>query len=120
MPQAAPGRSWLGFSVVQSTSDSWFSTDIMSATAFAKKLPEFASCDTACRQNALIELCFNMRGKWVALNVARRLIQEQSWADVRQDLLGTLWAREVQPHGFDTPGRATRIADYFLTGEYPS
>jgi GH24 family phage-related lysozyme (muramidase) len=120
MPQAAPGRSWLGFSVVQSTSDSWFSTDIMSATAFAKKLPEFASCDTACRQNALIELCFNMRGRWVAFNVARRLIQEQSWADVRQDLLGTLWAREVQPHGFDTPGRATRIADYFLTGEYPS
>jgi hypothetical protein len=31
-----------------------------------------------------------------------------------------LWAKEVQPDGFEKPGRATRIANYFLTGEYPS
>lgn len=120
LPHAAPGRSWKGFSVIQSTSDSWFNTDIVSAIAFAKRLPEYASCDTSCRQNALTELCFNMRGKWEAWGPTRAAITAKEWQTVHDHLLASLWAREVQPHGFDKPGRATRIANYFLSGEYPS
>jgi GH24 family phage-related lysozyme (muramidase) len=120
MPIAAPGRSWAGFTVVQSTSDKWFVTDILSASAFAKRLPEYESCDTPCRQNALIELCFNMRGRWDAWVPTRAAIKAKEWQTVHDHLLASLWAKEVQPHGLDTPGRATRIADYFLNGEYPN
>ena len=120
LPPAAPGRSWQGFTVIQSTSDKWFTTDVLSAMAFAKKLPEYDSCDTDCRRNALTELCFNMRGKWEKWGPTRALITAQDWQGVHDHLLASLWAKEVQPHGFDKPGRATRIANYFLIGEYPN
>jgi len=119
MPPAAPGRSWAGFTVVQSTSDSWFSTDIMNAIHLALKWPELDSCDTQCRKNALYEIAFNMGGRWTQFGPTRALITEKSWQGVHDHLLASEWAKEVQPHGFDTPGRATRIAGYFLTGAYP-
>lgn len=120
MPRSAPGRSWKGFTIPQSTSDRWFNTDIMNAMKFAQKWGEFASCDTPCRQNALYELAFNMGGKWEKWGPTRAAITAKEWQTVHDHLLASLWAREVQPHGFDKPGRATRIANYFLTGEYPN
>lgn len=120
MPRPAPGRSWEGFTVIQSTSDRWFSTDILSAMGLAARWPEFESCDTECRKNALTELAFNMGGKWEKWGPTRTLITEKNWQGVHDHLLGSLWAKQVQPHGLDKPGRATRIAGYFLTGEYPS
>jgi GH24 family phage-related lysozyme (muramidase) len=120
MPRPAPGRSWEGFTVVQTTSDRWFNDDVLSAIAFAKKLAEYPSCDTAARQNALYELCFNMRGKWDAWGPTRAAIKAKEWQTVHDHLLASLWAKEVQPHGLDKPGRATRIANYFLSGEYPN
>jgi GH24 family phage-related lysozyme (muramidase) len=120
MPRAAPGRSWEGFSVVQSTSDRWFNTDIMTAMALAKKWPEFPKCDTDCRRNALTEIAFNMSGRWGTFVHARAAIEAQDWQKVHDELLNSEWARQVQPHGLDKPGRATRIANYFLSGEYPN
>lgn len=120
MPQAAPGRSWEGFSVIQSTSDRWFSTDIVNAMNLAKKWREFPYCDTDCRRNALIEIAFNMGGRWAQFEPTRDLIVAQKWQEVHDHLLGSLWAKQVQPHGLDKPGRATRVAGYFLTGEYPN
>lgn len=112
MPQPAPGRSWEGFTVIQSTSDRWFVTDIVSAMLYAKNLPEYNSCDTACRQNALVELCFNMRGRWSTFVHARAAIEAKDWQRAHDELLSSLWAKEVH-------ARATRIANYFLTGSYP-
>jgi hypothetical protein len=120
MPPAAPGRSWDGFTIPQSTSDRWFSTDIMNAMRLASRWPEYVSCDTPCRQNALIEIAFNMGGRWEQFGPTRAAITAKEWQTVHDHLLASLWAKEVQPHGLDTPGRATRIAGYFLTGEYPS
>lgn len=120
MPRPAPDRSWKGFTVIQSTSDRWFSTDIVNAIRLAQKWAEFASCDTSCRQNALYELAFNMGGKWEKWGPTRAAIEAKEWQTVHDHLLASLWAKEVQPHGLDKPGRATRIAGYFLTGEYPS
>jgi len=114
MPHPAPGRSWEGFSVNQSTSDRWFSTDIMNAVRLASQWPEFLSCDTPCRQNALFELAFNMGGKWEKWGPTRALITAKDWKGVHDHLLASLWATQVHL------GRATRIANYFLTGEYPS
>jgi GH24 family phage-related lysozyme (muramidase) len=120
MPRPAPGRSWEGFSVPQSTSDRWFCTDILNAMRLASRWPEYASCDTDCRKNALTEIAFNMGGKWEGFGPTRAAVKAQEWQTVHDHLLASLWAKEVQPHGFDKPGRATRIANYFLTGAYPS
>lgn len=120
MPRPAPGRSWEGFTVIQSTSDRWFSTDIMNAMRLASRWPEFESCDTDCRKNALYEIAFNMGGRWEQFGPTRAAIADKEWQVVHDHLLASLWAKEVQPHGFDKPGRATRVANYFLSGEYPS
>ena len=120
MPRPAPGRTWGGFTVVQTTSDRWFSTDIVNAIHLASKWPELESCDTDCRKNALYEIAFNMGGHWEQFGPTRAAITAKEWQTVHDHLLASLWAKEVQPHGFDKPGRATRIANYFLTGEYPT
>lgn len=120
LPRPAPGRSWENFTVIQSTSDGWFSTDILNAMRLAKSWPEFSACDTDCRKNALYEIAFNMGGRWSEFGPTRELIKEQRWQDVHDHLLASLWAKEVQPDGLDKPGRATRIANYFLTGAYPN
>jgi GH24 family phage-related lysozyme (muramidase) len=120
MPRPAPGRTWEGFTVVQETSDRWFCTDIMNAMKLASRWAEFPKCDTPCRQNALYEIAFNMGGKWAEFVHTRAAIETQEWDKVHDGLLESDWAREVQPEGLDKPGRATRIANYFLTGEYPN
>jgi GH24 family phage-related lysozyme (muramidase) len=119
MPRPAPGRSWENFTVVQSTSDRWFSTDIVNAMHLAAKWPELESCDTDCRKNALYEIAFNIGGHWEQFGPTRAAITAKEWQTVHDHLLASLWAKQVQPHGFDKPGRATRIANYFLVGEYP-
>lgn len=118
LPPAAPGRSWDGFSVIESTSDRWFNGDLLDALALAKKWTEYASCDTAARKNALIEIAFNMRSKWAKFVHARAAIEAQDWPAVEQNLLWnapgikTPWYAEVG-------ARADRIANQFLTGQYP-
>jgi GH24 family phage-related lysozyme (muramidase) len=121
LPPAAPGRSWEGFSVIQSTSDRWFCQDLLDAIALAKKWPEYQKCDTRARQNALCEIAFNLSGRWHAFVHARAAIEAQNWQTVHDELLHSLWATQVgvghYPDG--KPKRATRIANQFLTGRYP-
>lgn len=113
MPPAAPGKSWAGFTILPFVSDRYFNGDLLYALAYAQRLPEFAKCDTQCRQNALIEICFNMRGHWEGFHKARAGIEAQNWQVVHDELLNSLWASQVK-------GRAVRIANQFLTGEYPA
>lgn len=112
MPRPAPGRSWENFTIPQSTSDRWFSADILSAMKLAQSWAEFASCDTRCRKNALYEIAFNMGSRWEEFVNTRAAMTKQYWRDVHDNLLHSKWASEVH-------ARATRIANYFLTGEYP-
>ena len=141
LPKPAPGRSWKGFTISQAVSDRYFIEDLTAALIYAKALPEFKQCDTDCRRNALTELCFNMRGKWVGFHDTRAAMEAQNWPAVRDGLLDSEWAAEVQPHHYVNGacsrcsklqlmqgphsycellvgGRATRLANYFLTGEY--
>lgn len=113
MPRAAPGQTWAGFTVIQSTSDKWFNTDILTAMALASKWPEFAQCDTECRQNALREIAFNMGGKWEGFHLARAAIEAQDWQTAHDQMLDSLWAKQVGQ-------RAERLANYILKGEYPN
>jgi GH24 family phage-related lysozyme (muramidase) len=119
LPPAAPGRSWVGFSVIESTSDRWFNGDLLDAIALAKKWPEYESCDTDARRGGLVEIAFNMHSKWAQFVHARAAIQDQNWQEAHDQLLWnapgvkTAWYEEIG-------GRAERIANQFLTGQYPS
>ena len=111
MPPAAPGRSWDGFTVIQSTSDRWFCDDLLAAITLAKKWPEFPKCDTLCRQNALIEIAFNLGGKWGQFHKARAAIEAQDWQTVHDEMINSAADHEE-------PKRIERLAGYMLTGEY--
>jgi GH24 family phage-related lysozyme (muramidase) len=142
LPAPAPGKSWKGFTILPSVSDRYFVEDIVLATTAAQKLPEWAALDTNARQNALVELCFNMGPReWGTWTPTRTLMQQKNWQAVHAHLLVSLWASQVQPHKFvggicercHEPqtsiahsfckaienGRAERIANYFLNGSYP-
>jgi GH24 family phage-related lysozyme (muramidase) len=107
------GSNWAGFTISQSASDKFFSVDILQAMGLASKWAELEKCDTDCRKNALYEIAFNMANKWDQFVHARAAIQAGDWQQVHDQLLNSLWAKQVH-------GRATRIANYFLTGEYPN
>jgi GH24 family phage-related lysozyme (muramidase) len=120
LPPPAPGRSWAGFSVIQSTADRWFNDDLIHAMALARKWPEYGQCDTRARQNGLIEIAFNMGGRWQSFVHARAAISAQEWQHVHDELLDSLWAHQVGTGHYTDgkPKRATRIATQFLTGQY--
>jgi GH24 family phage-related lysozyme (muramidase) len=114
MPRPGTPKGWAGFTIIQSTSDRYFNEDLLTAIVLAQKWPEYASCDTDCRRNALEELAFNMAHKFESWGPTIALIQAQNWQGVHDHLLASLWAKQVGPV------RSSRIANYFLTGQYPS
>lgn len=105
---------WTGCTITQATADSWRDHDIDTATHQAQALPEWSALDTVCRQNALVELMFNMGPRiWMQFHTTRPAMQNKNWPAVHNGLLNSAWAEEV--HAM----RANRIANYFLTGKYP-
>jgi lysozyme len=109
---AMPGQSY-PLHWTQEQADAQRDTDITFAQTFAMKLPEWSALDTACRQNAMVELCFNMRGKWLTFVNTRNAIKTHDWRAAHDGLLASLWASEVHAT------RANRLANYLLTGQYP-
>lgn len=107
-------HDWTGYSITAAQDEVFFQADIQSAEAFALRLTEFPHLDTVCRQNAVIELCFNMRGKWLGFVHCREAIRAGNWQLAHDELLDSDWALEVHAT------RANRIANYLLTGEYPA
>jgi len=117
---------WTGHTITQAVADSYLASDLDNATVQARTLSEWPYLDTPCRENALTELVFNMGfGAWLEFRQTRSAIKQQRWKDAHDALLDSLWARQVQPHGIlnedgtERPGRATRLAGYLLSGQYP-
>jgi GH24 family phage-related lysozyme (muramidase) len=106
-------HDWSGYTITPEQDEAYFDADIQQAIAFAHRLPEWKSCDTDCRRNALIELCFNMRGKWLKFIKTREAMERGDWQAAHDELLNSEWAAEVHL------SRANRLANYLLTGEYP-
>jgi GH24 family phage-related lysozyme (muramidase) len=102
-----------GYTITPDQAASLLQTDLESAQNYAQKLPEWTYLDTPCRQNAVIELCFNMRGKWLLFVNTRHAIDRQDWTAAHDGLLSSLWATQVHAT------RANRLANYLLTGQYP-
>lgn len=111
---------WTGHTITQAQADAWLEADLDIAATQARTLTEWGYLDTACRENTIVELVFSMGfGHWLEFRVTRIALRQRRWQDAHDALLDSLWARQVQPHGFGEPGRATRLAGYLLTGQYP-
>lgn len=106
-------HDYTGFTITQQMADVWLEQDIGGATQAARNLPEWLHCDTICRKNALIELVFNMGGKWRQFAKCRAAIQREDWGTSARELLDSVWATQVGPI------RANRLAGYLLNGHYP-
>src|SRR5882672_4324191 len=103
-----------GYIITQDQAESYLESDLEQARSRCMHLIEWPYLDTPCRQNAVIELEFNMGGKWVKFYKTRLDIGNQDWKAAHDDLLISLWAKQVGPT------RSNRIANYLLTGQYPA
>lgn len=106
-------HDWGGLTCTQDQAESWLNEDLDIAATEAQPLPEMSKLN-ACRQNAVIELVFNLGlAKWEKFVRTRQALQDQQWAAAATNLLQSRWAAQV---GFQ---RSHRISNYFLTGIYP-
>lgn len=141
LPKPMAGQTWAGFTITQDVSDRYLQEDILKVYPFVAKLAEWPHMNTPCRQNALREVAFNMRGNFEAFIATREAMVAEQWQAVHDGLLDSHWAAQVQPHEYvmglckvchqaqatagpkdyckGRDGRATRIARYFLNGQYP-
>lgn len=106
---------WTGQEWSQATGDAILVADVTARTAQVQHLPEWASLDTPCRQNALVECVFNLgQGHWISeFPLTRKAIQAKLWTAAGANLLKSPeWIREV---GLK---RVARLADYFASGSY--
>lgn len=108
------GKDHTGLIWTQARADAQLDTDIATAQTFAAKTPEWSALDTACRQNAVIELCFNMQKKWLLFVNTRAAIRAHNWQSAHDGLLNSAWETEVHAT------RANRLANYLLAGQYPN
>jgi len=105
-------KDWQGYTITQDNAEAWLINDLQETYLRCTHLPEWASLDTLCRQNAIIELMFNMGGKWLKFYKTRLDISHQDWKSAHDDLLNSLWAQQVGK------ARSERIAKYLLEGYY--
>src|SRR5271166_2340361 len=86
---------WTGYKITQTLAETWLEADLESAAIFAQSLSEWSALNTPARQNAIIELCFNMRKKWLLFVNTRAAIKAQNWFEAHDALLASLWATQV-------------------------
>lgn len=106
-------HDWSGYTITSQQAEMYLDGDLMHAHEFAFRLPEWAACDTKCRANALIELCFNMGGRWLEFHEARAAWVAKRWDAAAAGMLDSIWAHQVG-------ARAVRLAGYVRTGQYPA
>ncbi len=111
----APGHDWSAYTITSDMANAMLITDLNAAVYEAAILPEWAALDCQARKDALTEIVFNMgTGRWRTFVETRAAMMKQDWQGVHEGLLHSLWATQVHE------GRADRIANQFLTGEYVS
>ena len=106
-PPNDPGTVW-----TQAQADAQLIADLDFAERFARGTPEWGFLDTPCRQNAVVEMCFNLRKKWLWFVNARAAIRAHDWQGAHDGLINSAWDHQVHET------RANRLADYLLKGEY--
>jgi GH24 family phage-related lysozyme (muramidase) len=112
-------QDYTGTCITADRAEALLEGDANGAQLSAAQLGEWPHLDTACRQNAVIELVYNMglgdsSHGWKSFAHTRMAIVEKDWQTVHDQLLDSAWAYEVGAV------RANRIANYLLNGAYPS
>jgi GH24 family phage-related lysozyme (muramidase) len=105
---------WSGHEITQVTADALLAQDLEQAQAETQLLSDWSLLDTPCRQNAVVELVFNMGVKhWLGFRLCRAAIANQDWKEASDQLITSKWAVEVGAR------RSLRLSNYLLTGQYP-
>lgn len=109
-----PGKkNFSGLHIMQASADKWLLEDISTACSVAKNSNVYPMLDVDARQNAMIEMAFNLGGKKLAGFVdTLKAIRAQKWEDVAKHALDSDWHKQVGK-------RAERIAEMFRTGKFP-
>lgn len=105
-------KEWKDHKISQDEAEARLVDDLQQTYLRCTHLPEWACLDTLCRQNAVIELMFNMGGKWLKFYKTRLDISQGNWKSAHDDLLNSLWAKQVGK------ARSERLAKYLLEGQY--
>ncbi len=110
---------YTGTCITADRAEALLETDVAGSQLQAAQLGEWPHLDTPCRQNALIELVFNMGlgdayHGWKSFAHTRMAMVEQDWQTAHDQLLASKWMTDVGAV------RANRIANYLLNGVYPS
>lgn len=106
-------RDWTGVVFTSDQVDAWLDADLDTAIHFAEQLLEWPQLDTAARQEAVVELVFNMGlSHWKQFAHCRMAITKKDWQTAHDQLLDSLWAKQVGA------ARSTRLANNLLTGEF--
>src|ERR1017187_5420373 len=102
-------RDWTGFTITGETSDEYLAEDLAISTGECHSLPEWVHLKTPCRQNAVIEIVFNMgETHWRAeFPKTRAAIVAEDWEAAQAHLIASpKWVKEVGT------GRVHRLAGY--------
>lgn len=106
--------SCAGTIITETRAEVLLENDAKAALLQATHLPEWVDLDTPCRQNAVVEMVFNIgETKWCRFVRTRAAIEAKDWQTAHDQLIDSAW--DAQVHNT----RADRIANYLLTGEYP-
>jgi lysozyme len=109
----ADNHDWTGYTITSDTANALLIVDLNQASYAAASLPEWPFLATAARQDALIELVFNMgEGGWRKFVRCRAALQAQQWTTAHDQLLQSMWSQQVGPT------RSGRLARTLLTGTY--
>lgn len=96
----------------QSLADEWLLDDINSAAIAASMFPEWQFLDTEARQNAFIEMVFNLGPTRLSFFKAMlAAIRAQDWTTVAKEALDSKWATQVGQ-------RAIRLIAMLQTGQF--
>lgn len=106
-------KDWEGVKFTIAQISEWLEADINMAIAASSTLLEWAFLDTPARQEAIVELVFNMGlSHWKGFAHCRLFITKKDWQSAKAALLDSTWAAQVGPI------RSSRIANQLSTGDF--
>jgi GH24 family phage-related lysozyme (muramidase) len=109
----APGHDWTDYTITSSYAEALLNIDLDAALLECTPLAEWLRLGAPARQDAVIELVYNMGlDGYKTFTRTRNAMATQQWQVVHDNLLVSLWAKQVGPT------RSNRIANQFLTGSY--
>lgn len=119
-PTIGVGRNLIDRGLLDSEIDLMLDHDIDDALAEAMQFPWFAGLDPV-RRAVIVELIFNMGlPRLRGFKNFLRYMSEHRWPHAAEELIDSLWRRQVDPIVGDGQGRADVLVHMVKTGEWKS